>query len=246
VPAILLTDAYLELVAPDSSSRVVRWLSPALVVGQFRTPFSLEYLTPFSLLVTANRSQPVDRLSTRRDIGVLGQLRFTRYATLTGAIVNGEGANQTSNPNGRQMAVGRLTFFPMPSLAVSGKWLGQGGDHRWGYDVRWSSSRLIVEGEVIAKDSATGSIAAFDGRGGYALAAYRVRTWLQPVVKWERVREKSGAESGPTERRLTWTTYGVNFSAPEDRVRLQLDWVTRSERPVPASDELVAQLLVIF
>jgi hypothetical protein len=246
VPAILLTDAYVELVAPDTSSRAARLFRPALVIGQFRTPFSLEYLTPFSLLTTVNRSQPVERLSTRRDLGALGQVRVARFATLTGAVVNGEGPNRTSNPDGKQMAVGRLTAFPLSSLALSAKWLGQSGDHRWGYDGRWLARGFIVEGEAIKRTGPAGADAVLDASGGYILAAYRILPWLQPVVKWERLRETTTIASVATERRLTWTTYGINFSAAQERLRFQLDWIAKSDRPTRASDELVAQLQAVF
>lgn len=246
VPATLLTDAYVELVLPDTSSAAARLLRPAVVIGQFRTPFSLEYLTPFTVLVTANRSQPVDRLTTRRDLGALAQLRFAELATLTGAIVNGEGPNRTSNPDGNQMAVGRLTVFPARSVAVSAKWLGQGGDHRWGYDGRWLARDLIVEGEAIKRTAPAGATGTFDGSGGYVLAAYQILPWLQPVVKWERLRETTTIGSGASERRLTWTTYGINLLAAGGRLRFQLDWIAKSERPIRASNELLGQLQAIF
>jgi len=107
VPAFSLTDAYVQIIPPDSG-RMAKLLRPALVVGQFRTPFSLEYLTSFSQPLTANRSQAVDRLSTRRDIGALGQFSLDRFAKLTGAVVGGEGPNRTTS-DGRQMLVGRIT-----------------------------------------------------------------------------------------------------------------------------------------
>lgn len=246
VPAILLTDAYVQLVLPDTSSEVARRLRPALVIGQFRTPFSLEYLTPFSLLTTVNRSQPVERLSTRRDLGALGQVRVARFATLTGALLNGEGPNRTSNSDGKQMAVGRLTVFPLSSLALSAKWLRQSDDHRWGYDGRWLARGLLVEGEAIKRTGPAGAAAELDASGGYVLAAYRILPWLQPVVKWERLRETTTTASAATERRLTWTTFGINFSAAQERLRFQLDWVAKSDRPQPASDELIAQLQAVF
>jgi hypothetical protein len=246
VPGTVLTDAFVELVLPDTSSVAARLLRPALVIGQFRTPFSLEYLTPFSRLTTVNRSQAVDRLSTRRDLGALAQLRFARFATLTGAAVNGEGPNRTRNPDGKQMAVGRLTVFPIPSVAVSGKWLGQGGDHRWGYDGRWLVRGLIVEGEAINRSGPASAGGTFDGTGGYVLAAYRILPWLQPVVKWERLHETTTIASGSSERELTWATYGINFSDVEGRLRLQVDWIAKSEEPIRASDELVVQLQAVF
>ena len=245
VPAISLTDAYIQLSPHDTASGATGVLHPAFIAGQFRTPFSLEYLTPFSLLRTANRSQAVDRLSTRRDLGVLGQVRLARVATITGAVVNGEGPNRTSNSDGRQMAVGRLTLFPTARLAVAAKWLGQGGDHRWGYDARWLGARLLAEGEVIVR-AVSGGTAAADSRGGYVLVAYTPLTWLQPVVKWERLRETSSTTPATPESRLTWTTYGINFLAPQERLRLQLDWIDRAERPATAPGELVAQVLAVF
>lgn len=246
VPAIVLTDAYIALAPPDTSSRVARALHPVLLIGQFRAPFSLEYLTSFSLLTTANRSQAVDRLAARRDLGLLGRVGFARFATLTGAIVNGEGPNRTSNSDGKQMAIGRLTVFPIPSLAISGKWLGHGAEHRWGYDARWIVRGLVVEGETIRRAGPTGAVSAPDGSGGYALAALWVSPWLQPVVKWERLREASPIATGAGDRQLTWTTYGINLSAAQGRLRFQLDWIAKSERPLAASDELVAQVQAIF
>lgn len=245
IPAFTLTDAYVVLSLPDSLGWVARLLQPALVAGQFRTPFSLEYLTPFSVLPTANRSQAVDRLSTRRDLGVLGQMRLARFAAVTGAVVNGEGPNRTSNPDGKEMAIGRLTLFPLPGFAVSGKWLGQGPDHRWGYDARWLGARLIIEGEAIRHTGGARNVGAVD-QGGYLLVAYRPASWLQPVVKWERLREGSEATSQATERRLTWVTYGINLLGPQERLRFQINWIAKAERPTDARDELVAQLQAIF
>lgn len=244
IPAFTLTDAYVVLSLPNSLGWVPRLLRPALVAGQFRTPFSLEYLTPFSVLPTANRSQAVDRLSTRRDVGMLGQVHFARFAVVTAAVVNGEGPNRTSNPDGKEMTIGRFTLFPLPRLAVSGKWLGQSADHRWGYDARWIGARLIIEGEAIKRSGRARN--AVDDEGHYVLFAYKPVPWLQPVVKWERLREESGAASQTAQRRLTWMTYGINLLGPQERLRFQLNWIAKTERPADARDELVAQLQAIF
>lgn len=246
IPATLLTDAYVTLAPQDTSRRLIDLLRPSLVVGQFRTPFSLEYLTPSTRLPTVNRSQAVDRLGPRRDLGALGQLRFAHVATFTGAVVNGEGPNRTSNSNGKEMAIGRLTVFPLSSLAVSGKWLGHGADHRWGYDVRWATRGFIIEGEAIKRKGPVDSSTHLDGSGGYALVAYRLLPWLQPAVKWERLRQRTSGSIGGFEQRLTWITYATTLSAAEERLRFQLAWIARSERPVHANGELVAQLQAVF
>lgn len=245
VPAFALTDAYVQFIPPDSGALTTS-LRPALVVGQFRAPFSLEYLTPFTQVTTVNRSQAVDRLSPRRDLGALGQFSIARFAKVTGAVVSGEGPNRTTS-NGKAMYVGRITALPIPSLGLSAKWLGQGADHRWGYDARWVAPRAILEGEVIKRTGRVGaSTTTTDASAGYILAAYKVRPWLQPVLRYERLREKISTATTVQESRLTWVTYGITLLAPQERLRLQLDWVARSQRPVRQSDELIAQLQAIF
>ena len=182
VPAILLTDAYIELVPPVTLARTgAHALHPALIVGQFRTPFSLEFLTPFSLLQTANRSQPIDRHTTRRDIGLLGQLAVGHMVTVNGALVNGEGSNRLTNPDGREMAIGRVTVFPLARLAVAAKYLGQGRDHRWGYDARWMNQGALVEGEFLARRGPFTSTTMVDARGGFATSLF-VTGWLNHTI----------------------------------------------------------------
>ncbi len=246
VPAILLTDAYIQVVPPGTlDARGPRALHPAVIVGQFRTPFSLEYLTPFSLLQTANRSQPIDRHTTRRDIGLLGQLAVGHALTFTGALVNGEGSNRLTNPDGREMAIGRLTVFPLPRLAVAAKYLGQGGDHRWGYDARWIDHGAIVEGEFLARRGPFNSTTKVDARGGYVLASYKLRPWLQPVLKWERLRDARTAGATTTTTSLTYTTAGVNLLSAGESIRLLVEAIHKSE-PGFTGTELEAQLLAIF
>ncbi|HEX6966789.1 MAG TPA: porin [Gemmatimonadaceae bacterium] len=234
--------------------RMVRMLRPALIVGQFKMPFSLEYLTGYSHLLTIERSQAVDQLSIKRDIGAMGQVHLTRFLTVNAAVANGSGANATNNTNGRESAMARVTLTPLPQLELSGKVADDGADHRWGYDARVIAGAAIVEGEVVHRthdvDAGTS-----DATGGYALAAYKVRAWLQPVVKWEQLHETTPVASSPgspvvppamLDARSTWTTVGVNIDAPLDRLRLQLDWIVKSAHPVDQPDELLAQFVAVF
>ncbi len=101
-----------------------------------------------------------------------------------------------------------------------------------------------MEGEAIEKTGLADGTAAGNGRGGYLLVAYRPQSWLQLAVKWERLRETSGP--GMTERQLTWTTYGINLLGPQERLRFQLGWIAKTERPVAARDEFVGQIQAIF
>src|SRR5687768_17345342 len=96
-PAVLVTDAFVQLAPTDTASRIVQLLRPALLIGQLRTPFSLEALTSFSQVLSVNRSLGADRLSPRRDRGIAGSVRLPRYAMLSAAVVDGEGTNRVTN-----------------------------------------------------------------------------------------------------------------------------------------------------
>ena len=244
IPGILVTDAYIQLAPNDTANRMVQLLHPALVVGQFKVPFSLEYLTSSSSILTANRAFPGDRLSPKRDRGFMGQVRVARVV-LSAALVDGEGTNRTSNPDGREMAAGRLTVLPLPQLSVSGKWAGQGSDHRWGYDARWVPGAAVLEGEVVEREGPGNATTDIDARGAYVLAAYRIR-WIQPVVKWEQLHETVTSATATTRTRATLVTVGANLFAPGDRVRAQFNWVGHSVRPVDRKGELIAQLQAMF
>ena len=247
VPAIVLTDAYIQLVPPATLAATgARALRPALIVGQFRTPFSLEFLTPFSLLPTANRSQPIDRHTTRRDIGFLGQLAVGHMVIFNAALVNGEGSNRLTNPDGREMAIGRVTVFPLSRLAVAAKYLGQGRDHRWGYDLRWIDHGALVEGEFLARRGPLTGTTTVDARGGYALAAYRIRPWLQPVIKWEHLSDRRITGATTSTGHLTYTTVGINVLSRGESIRLLVDGIYKTEPAVFTGEELEVQLIAIL
>ena len=245
VPGFVLTDAYLQL-SPPNASRPLGAVRPRLILGQFRTPFSLEYLTPFSLLQTANRSQVVDRIATRRDIGVMVHLAFRDRATLAGSLVNGEGPNSIRNANGKQLAAARLTLLPLPTVAIGGKWAGEGADHRWGYDARWMTNGLVIEGERIERRAPLSGGITQRASGHYLLASYRVGRYLQPVVKWEQLKDARTVTGVESTSRLTWTTYALNVTSTPEVVRLQMNWIVKRERPATSANELLAQLIVIF
>ena len=254
VPASVLTDAYVQLTVPAGRGpALVRALDPALVVGQFRMPFSLEYLTPFSLLKSASRSQVVDRLSVKRDIGAMTRLHLGPWVTLDGAVAGGQGPNATRNPDNAELAVGRLTLRPRPWLAIAGKWAGQGDDHLWGYDARLVRGAATVEGEGVRRTGrAPGTVAppvgaAYAAGGGYLLASYHALPWLEPVVKWEQFHEDHVGTAGAAGISETWTTLGAIARAPDDRVRFQVNWVEKHTHPVERhANELVAQLIAIY
>jgi hypothetical protein len=246
IPATVLIDAYAQLTPPDTTG-VIRLFKPSLIFGQFRTPFSLEFLSAFTYLQTANRSRVVDRLSTRRDIGILGNVQLGKYGIFAASVVNGGGPNRPSNADKKEMTVFRLTLLPLQNLAIAGKRLNHGLDHRWGYDARWLAGEIVIEGEVINQQIG-GTGTPVDGGGGYVLASYRLRPWIQPVIKWEQLHTAQGAGLARAETMLTWVTYGINLLSVDDRerFRVQLNWIEKHERPHAIPGEFIIQLITIF
>ncbi|HJU69443.1 MAG TPA: porin [Gemmatimonadaceae bacterium] len=245
VPGFVVTDAYAQL-TPPHAWRSLGGFRPSIIFGQFKTPFSLEYLTGFSLLHTVGRSQVVERAATRRDIGVMAHVKVRDYATLAGALVNGEGPGTLRNTNGKQLAVGRLTLFPTTRIAVAGKWAGEGGDHRWGYDARWMTNGLVLEGERIERRAYLEGGITQRMAGHYLMASYKIGRHVQPVVRWEQFNDRQTESGVSSEARLTWTTYGLNVVSVPEVVRFQANWIVKRDRPVHSSNELVGQLIVIF
>ena len=253
VAGFSLTDGYLELTPPPSltgRSRLLTEVRPALLAGQLKLPFSLEYLTPFSMIKTVSRSQAVDRLSLKRDIGLTLQGGWSRYASLAAAVVNGEGANATTNADNRAQVVSRFTLMPLPGLALGAKIADQGGDHAWGYDGRLLWRGLTVEGETVFRRQPTSSTVQLDAGGGYALLAYRILPWLEPVYKYDRYWGRTTTRpTGVTTVSTSNTCHvaGVNVVTVPEWLRLQLDWTHREDHPTPGrTNELVAQVVAIF
>ena len=78
------------------------------------------------------------------------------------------------------------------------------------------------------------------------LASYRLRPWLQPVLKWERLRDTRTAGASTTTTSLTYTTAGLNLLSRGESIRLLVDAIHKSEPGVFTGTELEAQLLAIF
>jgi hypothetical protein len=250
VAGFTLTDAYVQLSPPDSA-----WhhptLEPALILGQFKQPFSLEYITTFAHLKSADRSQAVDNLAPKRDIGVLGQVRWSRYVTLSGALTNGDGPNATSTVMAssvrRELITGRLTVSPIPGLALAGKLANQARDHLWGYDGRLLWRGLVVEGEDIHRRRPLTDAGELRAGGAYVLVAYKFVPWLEPVYKWDRYWERRTSATSSSFLHSTWNTIGVNVLTHQESLRILVNWVIKSEEPEPIrNDEFLVQVIANF
>ncbi|MCM8821977.1 MAG: porin [Candidatus Omnitrophica bacterium] len=109
----LLTDAWVKFTHFPQAN---------ITLGQFKIPYSEEYLTSSSALDTIERSLPVGKISQEYDRGIMvsGDL-FDKIVNYGVALVNGAGPN-TSDDNESKDIVARLVFSPWAksSNALSG------------------------------------------------------------------------------------------------------------------------------
>src|SRR5437867_3739909 len=99
-PLVSLVDAFIRW-TPSSA-----W---GFTVGQFKTPFSREYLLQPSALEMADRAAVTESLPPKRDIGVMATYAVGSTASVLAGAFNGEGDNAVSNTDSTLLAVGRVT-----------------------------------------------------------------------------------------------------------------------------------------
>lgn len=196
-PAIL--DAYLTY---DISSAL------SLRVGQFKAPFSAEFLTSASSIDFVNRSQTVTALAAGRQLG--GQVEIAlgdRGVGATLGVFNGNGTAPNGNDSDDLMYAGRV-FLNAPigagtgdqarlafnlahsedvATAISGV-VGSfsGGRTLIGFDVRATIGQELLSGEVIfaALDPSVG--AQRDPWGFHVTFGHSFATNLQGLLRWDR------------------------------------------------------------
>jgi phosphate-selective porin len=77
----------------------VRWARGGfgVQVGQFKTPFTREFITSLTEVETADRAFAVDSLAPKRDIGVMADYTAGGRGALTVGLFNGDRQNVTAN-----------------------------------------------------------------------------------------------------------------------------------------------------
>lgn len=224
----------------------VRWTRNSLGVqlGQFKTPFTREFITSLTEVETADRATVVDSIAPKRDIGVMADYAIGGRATLSAGIFNGEGQNITANRDSSALGVARVTFRPFPSLVVGLNAARYFADStRYGVDASVEAPWIILRGEYIGQHRDV--LDADDDNGWYALAAAPLRPWLQPVLKYEWFERPGVAPAGASKNRA-WTA-GVNLFPWGRATRFTLEYVTREVGEPGTRKSLgLAQAQVIF
>ncbi len=209
--SVALQDAYIQY---DPGSWSVQ-------VGQFKTPFTREFMTSLADIETADRATAVDSLAPKRDIGLMAEYSYRRVALWAG-VFNGEGQNVTANTDSTMLGVARLAVRVLSHLALGVNGARYFGDStRYGLDVAYEDERFALKGEYLAQPRKDAPGAR--DWGWYGLGAVFVIPAIQVVGKVEEF-ARPGVISAV--RNDAWTA-GLNVYPSGRNLRVAFDYLSR-------------------
>jgi len=222
---------------------IARWARApfAVTAGEFKTPFTREYLIPVPALELADLATVVDSLAPKYDVGVMGDYALGALATFSLGVFNGEGANATANRDSTVMWVGRITARPISQLGLGGSVTRDGADSlRWGVDASAQEYGGVVRAEYATRHR-RGRDRGQDDFGWYVFESFRVTPRIQLVARQEDFQRPA---RGPA-KRLRGSAYGVNLDIAPSKVRLLVEFARRiSGLAQTRGDAFLAQLQV--
>jgi len=209
--------------------------------GQFKSPFTREFLTSLADVETADRSTVVDSLAPKRDIGVMADYAVGPTTTLMLGVFNGEGQNVTANTDSTLLWVGRATVRPVAYLSIGANVATYGSDStRYGLDASLEYQGAALKAEYIGQHRDGGVV---NDKGWYAQQTYKVVPWVQLVLKEEDFRR---SEISPDLRNRA-ITGGVNVEFGGGKVRLLGNYVSRKiGTPGTTKGQFIAQAQMKF
>jgi phosphate-selective porin len=230
--SVSLTDAY------------IRYSHQAfgVQVGQFKTPFTWEYLTSIADIETLDRSTVVDSLAPKRDIGVMVEFQAGKYVLFSAGAFNGEGVNVTTNKDSTVLGVARAAIKPVPQITLGlnvARWFGD--SLRYGADFAYQDPRFLARGEYVGQSR--DSLGSNDDWGWYALAGFKPVPAVQLVAKYEHFRREA---ISALQKNRAWSI-GVNGFPVIPAVRLSAFYISRKiGNPGIRKGALETQLQVRF
>ncbi len=221
---------------------IIRWSNGpwAIQGGQFKAPFSREYLIPVPQLELADFSAVVAALAPQYELGFLGEYSIP-LATVQAGVFNGEGINVGANRDSSVLGVARVSVRPIAQVTFAANVARSAPDStRYGGDV------TLEEGGAFARAEAIGQRRRGrprDDLGWYVLGGFRPVPWLQLLAKQEDFQRPS---LGPA-RRISATVGGVNVDLPGGRTRFLANFVSRKTGfPRQKRNSLILQTQVRF
>lgn len=225
--------------------------------GQFKIPFSEEWLTSSSTIDTIQRARVVTALSYDRDIGVMleGKLYDDKFYYATG-VFNGAGRN-TSDNNENKDFIGRVVFSPfkgsknlLDDLSFGASYqigsqpeigTNKGNRNRYGSLFKYKYDKFKFQGEYIFQEQEQTDRSGIDSDGWYAMATYRFIPDFQGVLKYEQYDPNRDV---PKDREDI-ITVGCDWYLNE-YTKLQANYRYKDEQTEEANDEFLLQAQVKF
>jgi phosphate-selective porin len=233
-----------------------KYEAATLQLGQYKTHFGYDQLTPDTKLMAVERSLPNDLLTVSRQIGfsLLGSAWAKRLTYSIGAF-NGNGVNNGNNDNDQFMYAGRVAAVVWAegaaklTVAVNGYAARETGTfigHRTGrgVDAQFTWGGLELQGEYlnVLQNRLTGADTTADG--WYATVGYFVvpKTW-QAVVRYESYDANVRASGLLTK---VWV-FGANYLIKGDDLKLSFNYsVGDPAGPLPREGRVMGRMQVIF
>ncbi len=187
-------------------ARMYLRVSPRFIidVGQFKAPFSKEFLTSAGAIDFVNRAQVVTALSPARQIGVQATAWLKPEVTsLAVGVFNGNGFGRNNNDNNHFLYSARLSTFPSRNDEKSRLEIGvnvavsaddgvsltgltnhfAGTRFLLGADFRWARDRLLLSSEVIYADLDADFGANRNPFGFYVTGGYMITGQSQLLLR---------------------------------------------------------------
>jgi len=196
-----------------------------LKMGQFKTPFSMEYLTSSTKGDTIELAQVVNKLGSKRDIGIQFSGDISPLLGYAVGVFNGTGSN-ASEENKRKDIVARGIIKPAKGILLGVShyegWSGTEEEEnitkrRTGAQLGFDKESLSLKGEFIFGKNNETSAYGWYGQVGYMLPVCSSKK-MQPIIKYDSYDPNSDKEEDKTDI----ATIGLNFFMTKN-TKLQLN-----------------------
>ncbi|MFC1717223.1 porin [Candidatus Poribacteria bacterium] len=213
-----LADAYVDIKClPKATTRI----------GQFKTPFSMEYLTSSTKWDTIELAQVVSKLASKRDVGIQLSGDISESLGYAVGIFNGTGSN-AAEENKRKDIVARGIVKPVKGLLLGvSHYEGKSGEadadktkRRTGVQLAFADEPLSVKGEFIFGKNGETSAYGWYAQAGYMIpvSVGKKKHKVQAIAKYDSYDPNTDKESDKTDI----LTIGINCFARAN-VKLQLN-----------------------
>lgn len=232
---------------PSLREAFVRW-SPTkapivLTAGQFKAPFSREYLIPLTQLELADLATVLDSLGPKYDVGLMLEHAHGAEFTFQLGVFNGDGANSTANRDSTVMWAARATLRPIPQVGLGFSGTRDGDDSlRWCADASISHLGATVRGEY-ARRVVRNRPSDKNEFGWYLFESYRVLPRVQLMARQEDYQRPIKGVS----RRVRGLAYAAQYDIAPTRVKLLAEFSRRiSGAKQLRGDSFIAQVQVVY